>query len=63
MANNVDQVNSYLEREYSRTSRILRNGELFAGIQNEVANVTRAIENLESTVAHQQQQQVESIKI
>ncbi len=62
MANNSEQVNSFLDREYVRTARILRNGELFSGIQNEEENVTRAIENLERTAEHQQQQQAESIK-
>lgn len=62
MANNTDQVNSFLEREYARTSRILRNGELFSGIQNEEANSARTIENLKRTAEHQQMQQSESIK-
>lgn len=62
MANNTDQVNSFLEREYDRTSRILRNGELFSGIQSEEANATRSIGNLKRTAEHQQMQQAESIK-
>lgn len=62
MANNTDQINSFLEREYTRTYRILRNGELFSGIQNEEATATRTIGNLKRTAEHQQMQQAESIK-
>ncbi len=58
---NIEQVNLLLEREYARTSRILRNGELFVGVQNEKANVKRAIDNLVRTSEHQQKQQEEVI--
>ena len=62
MGNSIEQVNLFLDREFARTSRILRNGELFSGIQSEEANVMRIVENMERTAETQQKQQAESIK-
>lgn len=62
MMNEIEHINLFLEREYARTSRILREGELFSGVQNEETNITRTIENLERTAERQQSQQAEAIK-
>ena len=62
MANSIEQVNSFLDSEYSKNSKILRSGELFTAVHREESNVARAIENLELTAKHQQMQQAESIK-
>lgn len=62
MENDIEQVNSFLDREYSKNALILRNGELFTVVHREEANVARAIENLERVAENQQKQRAEAIK-
>lgn len=62
MANSIEQVNYFLDREYSKHSQVLRNGELFSVVHREEANVAHTIENLERTAENQQKQQAEAIK-
>ena len=62
MANSTEQVNLFLDSEYTKNAQILRNGELFTVVHREEANVTHAIENLERVAENQQKQQAEAIK-
>lgn len=62
MANSIEQVNLFLDSEYTKSSQILRNGELFTTVHREEANIARAIENLERMAENQQKQQAEAIK-
>lgn len=61
MSNSVEQINSFLDKEYAKNSQILRNGELFTAVHREEANVARAIENLHRVAENQQKQQFEAI--
>ena len=62
MSNSIEQVNSFLDKDYAKKSQILRNGDLFTAVHREEANVARAIENLQRVAENQQKQQAEAIK-
>ena len=62
MSNSIEQVNSFLDKDYAKKSQILRNGDLFTAVHREEANVVRAIENLQRVAENQQKQQAEAIK-
>ena len=62
MSNSIEQVNSFLDKDYAKNSQILRNGDLFTAVHREEANVVRAIENLQRVAENQQKQQAEAIK-